>query len=249
MSKKLGAKLDDHFEQIVGYIYRANAQHFFITDGLIWLHYTNLNQDNKKPTKLIDLNKTNEAELIGYAAYFINTLDAAQYIPEQQIMDDKLLDKIDLLERKFAALEQKVVSIATGTPVSEEHPPDDSSLAWLELDGDWDATGKKPTHLRLPDGEILDVRKWGQLLTETCKYCLTHNPELLEQLPIPDKAGRATKLMSLFKPAFAFDTFVIGDKTIYVCTNYSANTAVANAWYMFGKLGKTSVKPALLLAE
>lgn len=248
-AKKLGAPLDEHFEQIVGYIYRANALHFFITDGLIWLHYTNFSQSNKAPVERIDLNKASEAELVKFAAYFINTLDAAQYIPEQQVMDDKLLDKIDLLERKFAALEQKFVGFSSGMPVSADHPVDEVSLPWLLLDGDWDATGRKPTHLRLPDGQVVDVRKWGQLLTETCKYCLANNPTLLEQLPIPDKAGRATKLMSLFKPPFAFDTFIIEDKTIYVCTNYSANTAVANADYMFGKLGNTAVKPALLLAE
>lgn len=248
-AKKLGEPLENHFVQLVGYAYTLGIDNLFITDGLKWSHYTNLSPTNQEPIRKIDLGLMEESELTKAAAYFVETLDAALFAPEPETEVDVLQEKYNSLERRLLELDRRIVNMESGgeqiQPSSEPDPADN----WLPIDGNWDAKNRKLTHLRLPNGSILDVRKWGQLLTETCKYCLTTDPTLLEKLPIPDKAGRATKLISFDKPPFASDTFIIDDKTIYVCTNYSANTAVANAAYMFSMFGNTQTKAAVLLAE
>ena len=89
------------------------------------------------------------------------------------------------------------------------------------------------------------------MLTETCKYCLITEPKLLQQLPIPDRNDRATKLIGIIKPPsnLSSESIFINDTEVHVCVNYSANDCVANAGYMFKKLGNSSAPAAILLAE
>lgn len=249
-AKKLGESLEKYFPQIVTYACTLKVENLFLTDGLKWFHFTDVSASSQKPPADIDLGKAEGSDLTKAAAFFVERLDAALYLPEPQKVEDVMQEKYNNLERKLLNMERMLMNIASvGGIVPPPDPELEPDKKWLPLEGSWDATNRKLTHLRLPNGEILDVRRWGQLLTETSKYCLTTAPELLEKMPIPDKAGRATKLLSYDKPPFASDTFVMGDKTIYVCTNYSANTAVANAAYMFNMLGNTQTKPAILLAD
>lgn len=252
-AKKLGELLENHFSQLVVYAYALRIDNLFITDGLKWSHYTNLSPSNQEPTKIIDLEQLEEAELTKAAAYFVETLDAALFAPESQKVEDVLQQKFNSMEKKMLEMERMILSIANGsvTPVAVESVLEASQVPWLLLDGSWDAKKKKPAKFRMPNGHIVDVRSWTQILMEACKYCLTENQELLRQLPISDRTGRATKLISTTRPPSNLnsDSFVIGDETLYVCTNYSANDCVANAGFMFGKLGNTPVKAALLLAE
>jgi hypothetical protein len=252
-AKKLGEPLEDHFVQLVGYAYTLGIDNLFITDGLKWSHYTNLSPSNQEPTRRIDLGQLEESELTKAAAYFVETLDAALFAPESEKVEDVWQQKFNGLERKMLDMERMVLSIANGngTPVVVEPIQETSHVPWLILDGTWDAKKKKPAKFRMPNGHVVDVRSWTQILMEACKYCLTENQGLLQQLPIADRTGRATKLISTTRPPSNLnsDSFVVGDETLYVCTNYSANDCVANAGFMFGKLGNTPVKAALLLAE
>lgn len=252
-AKKLGEPLEDHFVQLVGYAYTLGIDNLFITDGLKWSHYTNLSPSNQEPTRRIDLGQLEESELTKAAAYFVETLDAALFAPESEKVEDVWQQKFNGLERKMLDMERLVLSIANGndTSVVVEPIQETFHVPWLILDGTWDAKKKKPAKFRMPNGHIVDVRSWTQILMEACKYCLTENQEILRQLPIADRTGRATKLISTTRPPSNLnsDSFVIGDETLYVCTNYSANDCVANAEFMFGKLGNTPVKAALLLAE
>jgi len=249
-AKKLGETLEKFFPQIITYACTLKVENLFLTDGLKWFHFTDVSASNQKPTADIDLGKAEGSDLTKAAAFFVERLDAALYLPELQKVEDVMQEKYNNLERKLLSMERMILSLANGAGATVPTDPEpEPSQNWLLLDDDWDAKSKKLSHLRLPNGEILNVRRWGQLLSEACKYCLTKDPTLLEKLPIPDKAGRATKLISFDKPPFASDTFIIDDKTIYVCTNYSANTAVANAAYMFNMLKNTQAKAAILLAE
>lgn len=252
-AKKLGEPLENHFVQLVGYAYTLHIDNLFITDGLKWSHYTNLSPSNQEPARRIDLGQLEESELTKAAAYFVETLDAALFAPEQQKVEDVLQQKYNNLERKLLDMDRLLMSIktSTGTPIAVEPVGEHNQEPWLLLDGSWDAKKKKPTKFRMPNGYIVDVRSWTQVLMEACKFCLQENQELLRQLPIKDRTGRATKLISTTRPPANLnsDSFVIGDKTLYVCTNYSANDCVANAAYMFNKLGGMLVRPALSLAQ
>jgi hypothetical protein len=251
-AKKLGEPLENHFVQLVQYAFILKVGNIFMTDGLKWVHYTNFSATDQVPTKIIDLGLMEESELSRAAAYFVETLDAALVAPEPQKVEDKIVE----LERKFNDIERLVLSLANCQQIIPEVSAPvqgESASAWLLLgDNNWDAKKKKPVKLRLPNGQIIDVRSWTQVLTETCKYCLATRPQLLQHLPIADKPGRATKLISRTKPPSNLnsDSFLINEEEIYVCTNYSANDAVANAAHVIAKLGFTSsVKAAVLLSE
>jgi hypothetical protein len=251
-AKKLGEPLENHFIQLVGYAYTLGIENLFITDGLKWSHYINFSPSNQEPVKRIDLGQLEESELTKAAAYFVETLDAALFAPEPQKVEDVIQQKYNSLERKLLDMERLISGIVSGnsTPVVVEPFQENSLEPWLLLDGSWDAKKKKPSKFRMPNGHIVDVRSWTQILMEACKYCLTENQELFRQLPIADRTGRATKLISTTMPPSNLnsDSFIIGDETLYVCTNYSANDCVANVGFMFGKLGATPVKAALQLA-
>jgi len=250
-AKKLDAPLGDHFVQLVSYAYTLGVETVFITDGLKWSYYTNMTPSNQAPTRTIDLGQLADSELTKAAAYFVETLDAALFAPEPQKVEDVLQEKIDGLERKLLDMDRIVQNLVNGRPVVIEQYQESSQQPWLILGEAWDAKKRKPAKLRMPNGHVIDVRSWTQVLMETCKFCLTENQNLLQQLPIADRTGRATKLISTTRPPSNLnsDSFVVGDDTLYVCTNYSANDCVANAAFMFGKLGSTSVKAELLLAE
>jgi hypothetical protein len=252
-AKKLGEPLENHFIQLVGYAYTLGIENLFITDGLKWSHYINFSPSNQEPVKRIDLGQLEESELTKAAAYFVETLDAALFAPEPQKVEDVLQEKYNNMERKMLEMERMVLSIANGSgmPVAVDPVQVNTQMPWLLLDGSWDAKKKKPAKFRMPNGQVVDVRSWTQVLMEACKYCLTENQELLRQLPIADRTGRATKLISTTMPPTNLnsDSFVVGEETLHVCTNYSANDCVANAGYVFSKLGYTPVKAALQLAE
>lgn len=251
-AKKLDEPLESHFVQLVGYAYTLGVEAIFITDGLKWSYYTNMTPSNQAPTRTIDLGQLSEFELTKAAAYFVETLDAALFAPEPQKAEDILQDKISSLERRLLNMERLIQNQADGQPVVIEQESTNSQRNWLILGDAWDAKKKKPAKFRLPNGHIVEVRSWTQILMEACKYCLIDNHDLLNQLPIADRNGRATKLISTTRPPSNLnsDSFMVGDDTLYVCTNYSANDCLANAAYLFEKLGeRTSSKAAVLLAE
>jgi len=251
-AKKLGERLEDHFLQIVQYAFTLNQNigSIFLTDGLKWHHYTNISTSNRGPIRTIDLGPLSDAELSREAAYFVETLDAALIAPEPQ----KVEEKIDELERKINGLERLVLTLTNGQSAPENNSPelDESPSVWLLLDdSSWDAKKKKPAKLRLPNDQVIAVGRWTQVLTETVKYCLEADPQLLRQLPIPDRNDRATKLISRNRPPSNLnsDSFFIDEEEIHVCTNYSANDIVANAAYIITKAGiQSPVKAAVILA-
>lgn len=251
-AKKLDEPLENHFVQLVGYAFTLGVENMFISDGLKWEHYTNISATNQEPVRTIDLGQLGESELTRAAAYFVETLDAALFAPESQKVEDVLQQKYDSLEKKVLDLERTVLRIANeaSLPATVESEPENHQMPWLFLNGSWDAKKKKPAKLRMPNGKVIDVRSWTQVLTEACKYCLSENQVLLQQLPIADRTGRATKLINTTRPPSNLnsDSFVVNDGTVYVCTNYSANDCVANAAFMFGKLGNVAANAAVLLA-
>lgn len=255
-AKKLGETLENHFMQIVRYAFTQDIaiSGVYLTDGMKWLYYNNLSMNNREPAHIIDLTLRAESDLAKDAAYFVQTLDAALIAPEHQ----KVEDRVQELERKINELEQAIVlsecaqtseTRQLGIPLTVQPEQD---TRWQTIGEQWDAKRKKPVKFRLPDGQILDVRSWTQILVEACRYCLTADSNMQRQLPIPDRTGRATKLISTVKPPSNLnsDSFLFNGQTIHICTNYSANDCVANVAYLFRKVQEGSfVKAAILLAE
>lgn len=252
-AKKLGEQLEKYFPQIITYACTLKIENLFLTDGLKWFHFNEVSSSSQNPTGNIDLGKAEGADLTKAAAFFVERLDAALYSLETQKVEDKFQDKIDAMTSQILDIQRQftILSDSLGKPVAIETTSLTGKEAWLLFDGSWDAKKKKPAKLRMPDGHTITLKSWTQLLVETCKFCLTNNSDLLNQLPIDDRTGRATKLVGTTKPPSNLnsDSFTIGDTTLHIYTNYSANDCVANAGYMFAKLKNTAVTPALLLAE
>lgn len=254
-AKKLGEPLEQHFMQIVRYAFTQEIaiSAVYLTDGLKWIHYSNLSMDNREPSKVIELATREEADLAKDAAYFVQTLDAALIAPEHQ----KVEDRVNELERKINELEQAIASCERGFATGQIEPAATVSASielnskWLIIGETWDAKRKKPAKFRLPNGHIADIRSWTQILVEACKYCFKAKPELLQQLPIADRSGRATKLIGLTQPPSNLnsDSFIIDGETVYVCTNYSANDCVANVKYLFEKFAGGIKGAGILLAD
>ncbi len=252
-AKKLGERLEASFPQIVQYACTLRIDSLFLTDGLRWFHFTQVSSTNHEPTASIDLGRTESSDLTKAAAFFVERLDAALYTPEAQKNEEVLQGKIDSLEARLKQMERLCQQLtASSTPEIISLAQQDTRENWLLIGESWDAKKKKPARFRLPDDEIIPVRSWTQILTESCKFCLTKNQHLLNQLPISDRTGRATKLISFDRPPSNLnsDSFVANDQVIYVCTNYSANDVIANVAYLFERFCSTSpTRAAIVLAE
>ena len=248
-AKKLGDLLDNK-EQILYYAHRVQSESIFLTDGLKWHHFTNFDASNLT-SEIKDLGTTSDSDLPLLAAYLVENLDAALFADPASVetVEDELRNRIDELEKMIIEVEGTVSRLIEGivTPpiIKPELEP------WLVLgDGRWDPKSKRPKKLRLPDNSEIAVGGWSKVLTEICIYCLTNKPELLDPLPILDKAGRNTKLVDTTSSTGNCAQVTIKDQVYFVNVLYSASASVANAVYMLEKLGVgTAAKVAVLLAE
>ncbi|MCE1226864.1 MAG: hypothetical protein LWW87_10320 [Geobacteraceae bacterium] len=249
---ELGDRLEGYFEQILLYASRTGAKSLFLTDGLKWVHYEDVGASNKTPKKIIDLAKTEDMDLPREAVYLIEHLDAAIFSPSQpqesNVVSD-LWQRVNELEKTIAEITRQskngIHPIITQQVIDQITP-------WLQLgDNSWDPKSRRPNQLKLPNGQTLDVNgKWARVLTEICRYCLTEKPELLDQLPISDKAGRNTQLIANEAISGNCTQIDINNSTVYVNVLYSANASVANAVYMLAKLGsRSTVNASVLLAD
>ena len=104
--------------------------------------------------------------------------------------------------------------------------------AFIDLDAVPNVAKTKPSQLRLPDGSIINVALWKDVLRECCKYALASNDHI--PIPLPDRAGRKVSLLNMVKPATGISHIEAEyqGQTIYVYTNYDANNCVSNAVYI-----------------
>lgn len=200
----------------------------FLTDGLVWRHFTSFQAASFTPTKVLDIANDN---LIECAVYFVQWLDAAKFWPTQQSVD-VLAQQIAQLQSDFSTL-QKAVSSFTRTNILTQDLTTSSSTAlqtnYVDLDTIVGRVAKtKPSALRLPDGSIISVKAWRDVLRESCKFALANNPSL--RIPFPDKAGRKRNLFDRVKPSTeAHVVEQYNGQQIYIYLLYDANYLVANA--------------------
>src|SRR5713226_7129528 len=70
---------------LVTYAFNFRLNDVFLTDGLTWKHFNNFQPDNLAPVKILDI--AND-DLVGCAAYLVQHLDAAQFWPVEENIDD-----------------------------------------------------------------------------------------------------------------------------------------------------------------
>jgi len=253
-AKKLGGNLEDQFLQLVNYSFGLKVKSIFITDGTRWKHYLNLTPDNQEPVQVFDLSVHSPSEV---AVYLIQHLDAALFVKESQVevQLDELAEQLSASQTKMAAMDKRLAELERRLP-PEDTPPrieetgrveNGKAGKWHILSLQHEYTNRKPTELRLPNGEEPPVSKWKEVLVACCRFALTAHPALVNEIPLFDKAGRGTHLVQQVKPArsSAYAPVTIADKTLWVHTNYSAKVTVANCLYIINKVPATLRPQAL----
>jgi len=249
-AKALGTNLDQKklVMALVSYAFSFGLTDVFLTDGLVWEHFDNFQPGNLSPARVLNLA---EDDPVACAAYFVQHLDAAKYWSVEQSID-VLSQRVDELENAVANLQKKFnelvpVSASRQTSSAEKRPVQSEKFVPLQdLD---DIAGKKPLRFRLPDGEVLEINTWKDILRESCKFALAHNPNIL--IPLPDRVGKKVSLFSYEKPAnkVSFVTEQYNGQKIYIYLNYDSHNCVANALYVLGQVPREFMKeiPAIVL--
>jgi hypothetical protein len=91
---------------------------------------------------------------------------------------------------------------------------------------------KAPTALRLPDGKVVSVSHWRDILEECINFVLKVNPSL--PIPLIDNAGKSKFLIdySSSSTSGAILQTTYNGKPIYIYLNYDASNCVANALHI-----------------
>jgi predicted type IV restriction endonuclease len=233
---------------LVTYAFTFQLEDVFLTDGLIWHHYTNFKPGNVVPIRTIDIASDDPVDS---AAYLVQRLDAAKFWPEERNIDT-LAQQVAQLESIVASLQQELTKVkqveTVGRPTqhaaSSASTPLSKKEKFIELKSITDVTGTKPTHFRLPSGEIIEVKVWRDVLRECCKFALRNNPDI--SIPLPDRSARKVSLVSAARPAMgiAYLEEKYNGQQIYIYTNYDANNCVANSVYILSMVPAEKIKIA-----
>ena len=250
---------------LVNYAFTFQLQDIFLTDGIIWQHFTNFQPGNVKVERTLNIADDDPVDCAGY---LVQRLDAAKFWPEEQTID-KLAQQIIQLENVLATLQLEVdrlkanmlpattptVSTITQSNITQSKmtaiPQNNtlmSSVLYTDLDQVANIAGKRPSHLRLPDGSETTVKRWKDVLRESCKFVLHNNNNLA--IPFPDRSGKKVALFSHIKPAtgISYITEDYNGKTIYIYVNYDANNCVANAHYILQQVPKQVIQAKAAVA-
>ncbi len=246
---------------LVQYAFNYGLQDVFLTDGMNWHHFDNFHPGNVTPAVIVNLADGNPVDS---AAYLVHRLDAAKFWPERQGLD-VLTQQVNQLESLVSSLRQDMIMLQTtktsGALAELAKPCQEVNHSaarltidpahYVYLDKLPDLTRKKPLAFRLPDGTEIPVAKWRDVLIHACKYTLERNASL--SLPLPDRSARKVTLLSIAKPAIGISYVQeqYQGQTIFIYTNYSANSCIANAQYILDMAPphQRVVMPALAIAE
>ncbi|QNH62755.1 hypothetical protein [Hymenobacter sediminicola] len=221
-AKCLGASLDKHgyVSKVLGYALGFKVQTVFITDGLHWHCYSNLHKGNTEATTF----SLAENDLLPAALHLIQWLDAAQSGYGINLPTPSALE---------AAVASPVVVKATKQPkLPKEAVVQTEFIELTHLNTLPDLPNQKPRQLRLPDGSVVALKTWKDILHKVGEFVLAQQPAIT--LPYPDKAGKKTALLSVQKPkaGLSSSTFTYQNKPLFLYTNYSAPACIANALYL-----------------
>lgn len=244
-AKKLGTALSDKeiFLALVKYAFSVGVSDIFLTDGLYWLHYTNFSPGNQEPSKKLSIK---DDDLVEIAAYFVQSVDAARYWPEQKDVDE-LSESINQLQSQISVIQLELAKIKKGSEpsaVTEKKSTTaqtklENMTALLEIGN---VTRTKPSELLLPDNTIVPVNTWTDVLSQICMFTMANNPKM--SIPLKDASGKKVELIRLSRPPRGisfFETEYQGNK-VFVYTNYDSNNCIRNSLHLLEQLPKKLIE-------
>ncbi|MBT9394566.1 hypothetical protein KLP40_15450 [Hymenobacter sp. NST-14] len=217
-AKCLDASLDKHgyVSKILGYALGFKVQTVFITDGLHWHCYSNLHQGN---TEAVTFSLTDD--MLPAALHLIQWLDAAHSghgITSPPPISPEAPPTV------------APVAAAPASPIKTSSSSSFTELAQIHPSSS--GPNEKPKLLRLPDGSVVAIKTWKDILVKTSLYVLGQQPNT--SIPYPDKAGKKKFLLDWQKPAagIGYVATVLQGRPLFIYTNYSAPDCVANALHV-----------------
>ncbi len=242
-AKKLGVNLGQLALGLVNDTFGFKTSSVFLTDGIVWHHYTKFDPTSFVADKVFDLSGKDLDEV---TAYLVQELDAANFWPEHPDIN-VLEQEVTQLRSDLSSLQQKVDLLSQGQLVP---PPPPLPRKWNELSSIANPMNTQPSLLRLPDDTEITVKTWRGVLVEICKFVLARN----SQIPVPfkDDANLTVDLIRNIKPLrdSSFVTEIYNGQTVYLFANYSAENCRRNALYILKQLPKAQqpVTAAVLYA-
>jgi predicted type IV restriction endonuclease len=255
--KALGKPLGDgQVPTLLAYAFQHGAADVFLTDGIIWQHYSDFQPGNVAPLKIINLDNDSPVDS---AAYLVQRLDAARFWPEAQDIDTIALQLSELgstvtsLRSELDALKAIRSVVDPGTHISGTtvvNPPGALPKNLVPLENATSVAGKRPQFLLLPTGQLVALRLWKDILVECCKVVMANNAGL--QVPMPDAAGRKVALLDKSPPlkGLAHVTVTYLGMPVYIYTNYDAAHCIQNAIHILKcfPTDKLVAKPSVAFA-
>lgn len=242
-AKSLGSSLDKYgyVGKILGYALTLNVQTVCITDGIHWHIHSNLQSGKSEPLTFT----LGENSFLLAANQLIQWLDAAQsghgiqplpVVASNNVLQHdvsyQLFDSEDVIKQLVKRKTQPDAS-ADFVELTSVHLP---SLP----------PGQKPKALRLPDGTVKQIQMWKDILLEICRFALATNPHI--SVPLPDKAGKKTLLLSESKPITGSSAEVsYKNKPVFIYTHYNAADCIANAIYAAKQIPRNSKSTAIAI--
>lgn len=220
-AKALGVNLNDPtiLPALIKYAYTYKTKEIYLTDGLIWKHYT-INAPGAVHSTEITLSS---APSMPEAEFLIHRLDAAQYWCQPPAAT----------QATSVPAPQAAVPTPSNVPIPAPVVSTFTPLSTILQD----QTHKPaPKQLCLPDGKVVSVHTWREMLLECCRFVLANNPSL--PLPLPDRAGVTISLVSTQRPQHnvKFQSATYQGQTVYIFLNYSANDCLKNARHILSYL-------------
>ena len=262
-AKPLGGNLGDKhiLLSLIMYAIASGVKNIFLTDGMIWEHYTDYSPGNVVSSKTIDLTKDN---ILDCAAYMIQILDAARYWqvePTKSEQPDEQISKQILdLRSEISELKNSLLLFQQSARVitEEDQPsvkPSPEKFTFIDLDkinqviGDDLTNQKPPAVIKFPDRTTKEISRWRDILIECSQYVLGNNPGV--PIPLPDAAGKTVKLLDTQPPGKGIANHIIdyNGKQIYIYANYDSNHCVTNALHIlkYGNLMKGKFQVGFML--
>lgn len=230
-AKCLGSDLEKFsvVQQLLSYAFGFGVHRIVITDGLSWHFYSEFKPGNSHSNASFNLLHDNLSVCV---LHLIQWLDAAQsghgitlpVPPEPE------------------ATAAPVLAKATKQPTPQKAAIEQSEFIELtHLNSLPSLPEQKPRQLRLPDGSVVTLKTWKDILHRIGEFVLAQNPTVT--LPYPDKADKKTALLSMQKPkaGLSSSTFTHQGKPLFLYTNYSAPACIANALHLL-KLVPTNMQ-------
>jgi hypothetical protein len=247
-AKSAGSDLsqNDTFMALVKYAFDAELENIFLTDGIHWHHFTEFKPGQSEPNQRLSIE---DEDLNKVAVYFIQHLDAAKYWEEEgldKLSQDirQLRGELNTLKGDFVRTQESRFSPAVPDIWPKGSPEEQKFVPMSELTN---LKFTKPRFLQLPDGSVLEVTTWTDILVQSCVYVLSQ----VNNVPIPlkDKAQKKINLLSNIRPPLGISYYekeYMGNQ-IFIYTNYDSHNCVKNSLYILERLGKQAFEPAVVI--